>query len=344
MVWKAIDNWVERAVLRVLSPGQQRLLGTGVGVLMAGCWTLAWLHPGTAGQGLFLQLAVLTFFFGMRVGLVWTLPTWAGYAVLIPGSVERVCFALFCAYALLIAGVTVGRFRQARQGQLRLSSSLEMARQVQLSLQPPSRVDWKFARMDSSILTARQLGGDMVCWRPTERGIMVLVGDVMGKGAQAALTAAYVKGLFDVLAPPSAGPDQLLAQLHQQLLQRTAVDSFLAALCIELDKSGHWSICRAGLPGPCLVRASGEIIHVGEAGIMLGVPIDPELVVTQVPHQSGDRLFLASDGLCEEEEMPGCVLNRLRSGADLAQCIEALKQRRTGLETDDQTAVMIEWP
>lgn len=339
-LWNHLDALVERAVLRTLSPTQERLLMAGVGLLTGLSWLMAWKVPGTAAQALFFQLAVLTFFFGLRRGLIWALPTWAGYAYLVAGTLERVCFAFFCLYGLLIAGVTVGRFRQARRGEIQLFSGLELARQVQLALQPQPLVDWGFARMESSILTARQLGGDLVCWRSTERGVIVLVGDVMGKGPQAALTAAYVKGAFDALAEASPGVEQLLLSLHQQL-QQTRTESFLAALCVEIERAGGWTICRAGLPSPCLVRADGEVVHVPEAGIMLGIPVEPHLRVSHLERLPGDRLFIASDGLCEEEELPRELLLVLREGASLARCIQMLRKRGTAAAEDDQTAVLL---
>jgi hypothetical protein len=349
--WEAFDRWVERAVLRALDPWELWLLRMLLGGVVIGAALAAWMRPETAAQWLFLQLAMVTFFFGLAVGKLWAVLTWLSYAGVQSGTLERISFAIFCVYALLIAGVTVRKFRHARQGQLQLSSALEMARQVQLSLQPPALVQWDYAAMATQIETARELGGDLVCWQRGKRGLFILVGDVMGKGAQAALTAAYVKGLFDEIAARAQGPDDVLRQLHQHLVRRTVVDSFLAAMCIELDPEGKcWRICRAGLPSAVLVRSDGVSVGTREGGIMLGIPIDPELVVTRLDHRPGDQLFLASDGLCEEEELPDKLVEALRCGCagDLAQVlrdgIEALRSLGTVEKLDDETAVLIRWP
>ena len=350
--WNAFDKQVERAVLGGLKPRESKLLRLAMGSVVVVAMGAALVRPESAVQMLFMQLAMVTFFLGLQIGALWAGPTWLLYAYLQSGSFEQLSFGVFCLYAVLISGVTVQKFREAREGELQMSSALEMARQVQMSLQPPGLVDWGFAALATEIETARELGGDLVCWqRGSQDRMFVLVGDVMGKGAQAALTAAYVKGLFDEIAGTALGPDDVLQQLHQHLVRRTVVDSFLAAMCIELDRQGQrWRICRAGLPSAVVVRGTGEPLWLHEGGIMLGIPIDPELVVSQVEHRAGDQLFLASDGLCEEEELPGALVEQLRRGttldleATLQSCVEALR-RRGGIETlDDQTAVLIRWP
>ena len=82
---------------------------------------------------------------------------------------------------------------------------------------------------------------------------------------------------------------------------------------------------------------------------MLGVPIDPELVVSEVEYQPGDQLFLASDGLCEEEELPPSLVELLGRGSamDLNQllvgCVQVLHGRGSIGNPDDETAVLIRW-
>ena len=349
--WEVFDRWVERAVLRSLEPWEAWILRLAMVSVVVGSGTAAWLRPDTAALWLFLQLSMVTFFFGLQLGRGWAVMTWLAYALIQAGTFERLSFGLFCIFAVLIAGVTVRKFRHARQGQLQLSSALEMARQVQLSLQPPALVNWDFAAMATQIETARELGGDLVCWQQGHnQSLFVLVGDVMGKGAQAALTAAYVKGLFDEIAATASGPDDVLGQLHRHLVRRTVVDSFLAAMCIQIDRLHNgWRICRAGLPSAVLVRASGAALCIREGGIMLGIPIDPELVVSEVEHLPGDQLFLASDGLCEEEELPPSLVELLGRGSalDLNQvlvgCVQVLHSRGAIGNPDDETAVLIRW-
>lgn len=350
--WHRMDHWVERAVLNRLSSTELVLLHAGIAATVVLSFAGAHLWPRSADQLLFLQLAMVTFFFGLRVGAVWVLPTWVVYALAADSDVERLAFGLFCVYGLLIAGVTVRKFRASRYHELQMSSALEIARQVQISLLPPPLVKWKDAEMASSVEAARELGGDLVCWqcRPNGHGVFVLFGDVMGKGAQAALTAAYVKGLFDELAQSATDPDDLLMQLHQHLVRRTVVDSFLAATCIELNvQENCWKVCRAGLPSAFVVRADGTCINTPEAGIMLGVPLEPDLFVTVLPHQAGDQLFLASDGLLEEEDAPAELLAALRQPQEttlktLHGCVQALLRRGTDAShADDRTAILIAW-
>jgi hypothetical protein len=349
-LWKVIDRQVERAVLRSLSQREHFWLRCGMALVVLLSVFGSYLYPAAAAQLLFMQLAMLTFFFGLRAGGVWVVPTWLLYCGCVEGPFERGLFSLFCIYAILIAGVTVHKFRQAKRQQLQLESALDVARQVQISLQPPPLVDFGYAQLACQIEMAKQLGGDFVCHQETDRGHFILIGDVMGKGAQAALTAAYVKGLFDELARTMEDPQALLMVLHEHLMERTEVDSFLAATCVLLDRQeACWRICRAGLPAAGVVRADGGCACASDPGIMLGIPIPPSLTTCQVSHQPGDQFFLASDGLCEEEQLPSAVVNALVSSHSrspeqaLRHCVTTLRNTSSVGAEDDKTAVLIRW-
>lgn len=349
-LWKALDEQVERAVLRSLTERERLLLRCGMFLVVLLSVLCSYLFPAAAAQLLFMQLAMLTFFFGLRVGGAWILPTWLFYCGCVQGPFERVLFSLFCVYAVLIAGVTVHKFRQAKRQQLQLESALDMARQVQISLQPPSLVDFGYAQLASQIEMAKQLGGDFVCHQATSKGHFILIGDVMGKGAQAALTAAYVKGLFDELARTVEDPQILLMVLHEHLVERTVVDSFLAATCVLLDREARcWRICRAGLPAAGVVRLDGSCECVSDPGIMLGIPVPLSLSTCEVAYQPGDQFFLASDGLCEEEQLPSQLVNALLSAAGrspeqaLRHCVKTLRNSTSVGAEDDKTAILIRW-
>lgn len=349
-LWKVLDRQVERAVLRSLTERERFLLGCGMFFVVVLSIVCSYLYPAAAAQLLFMQLAMLTFFFGLRLGGAWTLPTWLLYCGCVDGRFERAIFSLFCLYALLITGVTVHKFRQAKRQQLQLESALDMARQVQISLLPPPLVDFGYAQLACQIEMAKQLGGDFVCYQATSRGHFILIGDVMGKGAQAALTAAYVKGLFDESARTLEDPQLLLMVLHEHLVERTVVDSFLAATCVLLDREAQcWRICRAGLPAAGVVRLDGSCACANDPGIMLGIPVRPSLSTCEVPYQPGDQFFLASDGLCEEEQLPSQVVNALLSAAGrspdqaLRHCVTTLLNSTSVGAEDDKTAVLIRW-
>lgn len=349
-LWKALDRQVERAVLRSLTERERLWLRCATFATVVISVLCSYLYPAAAAQLLFMQLAMLTFFFGLRAGGAWALPTWLLYCGCVSGRFERGIFSLFCVYALLITGVTVQKFRQAKRQQMQLESALDMARQVQISLQPPPLVDFGYAQLACQIEMAKQLGGDFVCHQATSRGHFILIGDVMGKGAQAALTAAYVKGLFDELARTVEEPQVLLMVLHEHLVERTVVDSFLAATCVLLDRENQcWRICRAGLPAAGVVRLDGSCACAGDPGIMLGIPISPILTTCEVAYQPGDQFFLASDGLCEEEHLPCELVAALVSSAGrspdqaLRRCVATLQNTANVGADDDKTAVLIRW-
>lgn len=346
------DATIERAVLQSQSPSEFWLLRLALGLAVLAAAYLAARLPLLAGEVLFLQLAMVTFLLGLRMGLAWLLFTWIYFAWLHQDLVEQGFFALFCLYGYVIAGVTARKFRDARSHELQMISALSLARQVQLSLQPPAIARCGPITMASSIDSFRELGGDLVCWkeRRDESGWFFLVGDVMGKGAQAALTAAYVKGLFDELAQNSSDPADLLTGLHQHLLQRTSVDSFLCAVCFLADvREQRWLVCRAGFGSPVLRRIGGQVEQVEEAGMMLGLPFEPALSNQSWPRLTGDQWFIASDGLLEEETCPQALAQALECAHEsseevaLKACVEALRACHSGGNQDDETAVLLRW-
>jgi len=336
-------------VLRHQSAAEKLGLSGLLVLIVVSSFALAVVFPGASDQFLFVQLALVAFFRGPRAGLLWSLPTWACYAKLCNNWQEAGFFAGLCIYGILIAGVTTQKFRQARSHELQMLSSLELARQVQLSLQPADCVRCGSLQMASSIEHFGELGGDLVCWqrKADESGAYVLVGDIMGKGVQAALTAAYVKGLFDEIARQCVGPADLLLRLHAHLSQRTSVDSFLTAVCIEVDGEGRWVVCRAGFPNVFLRRADGQSLQGSDPGMMLGLPFKPQLQEVVWQQLAGDQMLIASDGLMEEEEAPLELLAHLGQVHDqeivsaLRSCVEFLRRRGTASGADDQTAVLL---
>lgn len=350
-LWRWFDQLVERAVLRHQTATEELGLSSLLVLIVVASFGLALVFPGASDQFLFVQLALVAFFRGPRAGLAWAFPTWACYAKLCMNWQEAAFFAGLCIYGILIAGVTTQKFRQARSHELQMQSSLELAREVQRSLQPAACVQCDPLEMASSIEHFGELGGDLVCWqrKADESGAYILVGDIMGKGVQAALTAAYVKGLFDEIARQCSGPRDLLQRLHLHLVRRTSVDSFLTAVCIEVDNAGTWVVCRAGFPNVFLSRASGEALAGADPGLMLGLPFEPQLEEARWPRQPGDQLIVTSDGLMEEEEAPRELLAHLQEvrcleiESALKSCVGFLRRRGTASGSDDQTAVLLRW-
>ena len=123
------------------------------------------------------------------------------------------------------------------------------------------------------------IGGDFYDVLPRADGLDLVIGDVTGKGARAAALTAQVRHTLRTAAQYEATPSAVLDVVNRTLLGERGESGryCTVAMCrIELDGGARATICCAGHPMPMVVRASGEIEHVGKPGSVLGWVPDPE--------------------------------------------------------------------
>jgi sigma-B regulation protein RsbU (phosphoserine phosphatase) len=128
---------------------------------------------------------------------------------------------------------------------------------------------------------------------------VVVIGDVCGKGAEAAVVTALVRYTLRAAAVQHPNPAEALATLNA-VLQRHETDRFCSVAFLRLrQRSGDWQavLSLGGHPAP-LLRRPDETLHVvGEPGSVLGVMDDPDLHDVPVTLRPGDVLLLYTDGL-----------------------------------------------
>ena len=183
-----------------------------------------------------------------------------------------------------------------------LERELEMAARIQRSLLPeelPSLAGYGFANI---YRPCEALGGDFYDFSIDERGVKVLVSDVIGHGVQAALTTMLLKGIFQEVAAEAKAPVQLLEEMNGRL-HRVMPDGMYAAASVvflEADESSL-KFANAGLPYPFVLRASEK--HVDEialAGPPLGLFDDASIVQYEargLDLERGDVMLVGSDGI-----------------------------------------------
>ncbi|HEV2981158.1 MAG TPA: SpoIIE family protein phosphatase [Solirubrobacteraceae bacterium] len=148
-----------------------------------------------------------------------------------------------------------------------------------------------------------EVGGDFYdVFDCGEKGWMMLVGDVVGKGPRAASVTALARHTLRAAAISGQAPPQMLQTLHGAL-QRQPQGADLCTVClVKVTRAGErfdLNIALAGHEPPLLVEASGEAQRVGRLGTLLGV-IDP-ISVSETAAQlaSGQTLLLFTDGVTE---------------------------------------------
>jgi sigma-B regulation protein RsbU (phosphoserine phosphatase) len=193
----------------------------------------------------------------------------------------------------------------------RLEEELLVARRIQRSLLPKGNIDIPGLEIVGVCEPAHQVGGDYYDVLPLGPGrVGVLVADVAGKGASAALYMAELKGLMLGLAPRFTSPRDLLIEVNQILARHLDGRSFititygvvdLAARTFTYARAGHCPLMHVSGLG---VQGSSARILAPD-GMMLGLDL-PDLSMFSrllqedvLPLGEGDVLLLFTDGVTE---------------------------------------------
>ena len=149
-------------------------------------------------------------------------------------------------FLLSIAVVMFFRFSRVSREQARAAAELAAAREIQRHLVPAVLPSVPNYAIEAAYLPAREVGGDFYQVLPqTDGSILVVIGDVSGKGLGAAMTGAFAIGALHALAAEISDPPQLLSRLNRQIL-RGQERGFITCLCIKLSPSGQMTISNAG--------------------------------------------------------------------------------------------------
>ena len=131
----------------------------------------------------------------------------------------------------------------------------------------------------------------------------LVIGDVCGKGARAAVETALSRYTIRTAAMSEARPSKILEILNEALLLQEESDRFITACCVRLhvDHSKvRATVSSGGHPLPLLVKRDGALATVGRPGTLLGTFPDPSLIDAWTDLYPGDALVLYTDGVTEE--------------------------------------------
>lgn len=188
----------------------------------------------------------------------------------------------------------------------RLTEDLHLARQVQRHLIPTGTHAHAGLRFHSSYHPASAVGGDYFdCIPAADGGTMLLIGDVTGKGAAAAMLVAAVKSALLGLAAHESDPAALLLPLNALVRSLSEQAMTLYALSFP-PGSGAARLANAGHLFPFLLPAGGppRLVDV-DGGLPLGLLINAKYATNLLPLAPGDRLVLYTDGIVEATNAQG---------------------------------------
>ncbi len=175
---------------------------------------------------------------------------------------------------------------------------LRLAQMVQESLLPPPRAELPGLELAARFLPAANVGGDFFDYFPLDsRHLALYLGDVQGKGLEAAHNGLVASGILRGVHKAGAPPSNVLTLINRRLCYRSLPGKFSCLGYAIFDLAERCLIyASAGIPYPLLLRNNG-LIPIELSGTPLGLFDTCEFDQTVVSLQSGDRLLFYSDGL-----------------------------------------------
>jgi sigma-B regulation protein RsbU (phosphoserine phosphatase) len=266
---------------------------------------------------------------------------------------ERVLTTLAAQVAIAIENARL--YQAVRQQEAQLERDIAMAREVQLRLLPAVAPEMANAEIAARFLPARTIGGDLydfVDYGPGRTAI--ILGDVSGKAAPAALFAALMSGIMHSAAQQRPEPALMLAQLNDALQERMLESQYVTMLfALWNDESRTLQVANSGAVQPVLCR-SCESVPVRAEGFPLGMFPNVSYDELTVAAEPGDVIVFISDGILDAENAEGEMYgqerlagllcsHREQSAQEIADAILADVSRFEGERErfDDETVIVL---
>ena len=227
---------------------------------------------------------------------------------------------------LLLAQDLAGRMGTALDNARLYRDRSRIARALQDSLLPPALPEVAGLDVAARFRAAgegNEVGGDFYDLFDTGGSRWaVVIGDVCGKGADAAAVTALARYTLRTAAMRERWPSQVLATLNEAMLRQRNDEQFCTVAFGVVQPTGEGAqvvLASGGHPLPLLLRADGRVDPVGHPGTLLGVVKDPRLGDEAVDLQPGDALVFYTDGVTEAQA-PERIISAGELAGALAEC------------------------
>jgi serine phosphatase RsbU (regulator of sigma subunit) len=260
--------------------------------------------------------------------------------------------------------------RQAlRQALASGHASAELARTLQESLLPPSLpevpgLDVAAVHLPADATQAEVLGDFYDLFRTRGTSWCAVLGDVCGKGIEAAKVTALARYTVRTEATQHPRPAAVLRRLHHALFDQKISDRFLTAALATFKVLADGRVCghysSAGHPPALIRRADGTVEELQARGTLLTTYLSPDrihLSETAFSLQAGDALLLYSDGLTEartrergpmfgEENLAAALAatTAMDARATLAHLVKIVIEHSGGHAVDDTALLLLRVP
>ena len=246
-------------------------------------------------------------------------------------------------------------YEQVARQEKRLERDLALARELQFRLLPPTLPKPAHLDIAAKSMPARAIGGDLYDFVSYSLArTAIVVGDVSGKGAPAAIYAALVSGILRSHAPIEPAPAEMLSALNFSLGERRIEAQFVSLIyALWDDHSRTLQVANSGLPRP-LYCHDGKIELIEIAGLPSGLFDDADYDEVSFRAKPGDMFVFFSDGILDARNRRGDMFGRGRLDQVVSRNLDAppdsvvkaifkaVAEHAEGEEAfDDETVVVI---
>ena len=237
----------------------------------------------------------------------------------------------------IITVLLMRRFLQSLRLRQQWEAEIDQARQIQQLLIPEAIPTVPGFVLETEYRPAQEVGGDFFQILPDgQGGVLILLGDVTGKGLQAGMQVALIVGAIRTLVETSYDPNVVLEGLNRRLCGRG--QSYATCVAMHIQADGKTTIANAGHIAPYL--NGKELSMTGNLPLGLNPAVTFDQVTIQLKHK--DRLLVITDGVIEAKNAKNELFgfNRARSISHLPAAFIVKAAEIFGQE-DDITVVSI---
>jgi serine phosphatase RsbU (regulator of sigma subunit) len=201
--------------------------------------------------------------------------------------------------------------RRTAEERAALAGEMRAARVVQQVLIPDAIPSAPGFAIESVYKPAGEVGGDFFQIIPADSGgVLIVIGDVSGKGMPAALTVSLLVGTVRTLAHYTQSPGEILSAMNTRMMGRSQ-GGFTTCLILHARPDGTVTLANAGHLAPYF---NGKDLDL-ENGLPLGLSAESTYAETAITLPANARLTLLTDGVVEARNAQGELFGFERTAA-----------------------------
>lgn len=223
-----------------------------------------------------------------------------------------------------------------RSEKQRMAAELAAGRAIQQVLIPDETPTIPGFNIQSFYKPFGEVGGDFFQVLPVKNGgVLIVIGDVSGKGMPAAMTVSLLVGTLRTLAHYTQSPGEFLTAMNHRMLARSQ-GGFTTCLVLRADPGGQLTIANAGHIAPYL---DGKELAL-ENGLPLGLSAESTYAESTFQLPPTQQLTLLTDGVVEARDKSGALCGFDRTAAISGQSADQIAKAAELFGQDDDITVL----